>query len=142
MRHLHALVNSPILIPRWLVALTNALFVVLGVALIVAGSPSVDLSTPHGYLLPYGALMTGFAVLALFGSAMNKPWAETIETIGSLGVFCLLTVFVASTGGPALKGDANRAALAVVVLICSILAAWRGFSLLFAAIRIRAASRE
>lgn len=135
MRTLRAWSITPIIVPRWMVVVANALFVALGVVLALAGSPSIKQATPERLLEPYGISVTIAAVVALIGSASSRRWGERLETVGALALFCLLTVYVAATVGPAFAGDLGRAALAIVVVICSLLSAARGFSLAFAAIR-------
>lgn len=122
---------SPIVIPRSVVVVVASLFVALGVDLALAGTPALTMQLRHNYLFPYGVAIAVTALLALVGCAMTKA---LVEMIGALLLFCLLSLYVIAT---ALLAGQNleHAALAIIVLIASLLEGWRGFDLLFAAIR-------
>lgn len=111
--------KAPVIIPRWALYLIDGLFIALGIVLAFSGSPSIDLSTPQGYLFPYGLAIAGAATLALVGAMI--PRRVIPELLGVILLFALLTVYIASTIGPWAAGDQGRGALGIVVTIASLL---------------------
>src|ERR1700743_2747443 len=129
MKRIRSWAKRPVIIPRGLIVAVNGLFVLLGIVLTWDGSPSLVDATSRSYLVPYGLGVALSACVALIGSTSDKTSFELTEGIGALLVFSLLTAYVAATVVPAVEGDLDKGALAVIVVIASILSATRGFSL-------------
>jgi len=103
-------------------------FVGLGVVSAVAGIPSLDLTTPDGYVTPYALAIAVCAVVALVGSTAEAR--ERTELTGALPLFCLLTAYAGAAGLRSLEGNLGTAAFSIVVLMITLVPAARGISLL------------
>lgn len=111
--------RMPVYLPRWALYVLYGLFTLLGAVLAIIGSPSIDLSTPKGYIEPYGIAISAVSLYSLVAAAL--PHRILPELIGAVLLFSLLTVFVVSTVGPTLQGDLTRAVGGILVLIASFL---------------------
>jgi hypothetical protein len=93
--------NSPIVIPRWVLTAKYAIFVILGALTFVRGLVTLDLTTPASYQ-PFwaGAVALG-AVVALVGSI--DPRGEKVEQWAAAWIagwlsFLAVQAFFISTG--------------------------------------------
>lgn len=121
--------RSPLVVPWWFLTTIYAGFAALGVASIVFGSPTLDLTTPHGYVLFWGVAVTLSGVGGIVGS--SSPRRETLERwsatllaaillIWSLYAFVLLFV----------PGSTSRAQFTIIVFMIAALPAVRAAYLL------------
>lgn len=124
---------EPIIVPRWMLVIKYSLFALLGVVLARSGSPSIEAQTGDLSLLVYGLLITAGSLLAVVGCVT----VEWVEMTGALALWVLLLVYVGAVSGRALSGNLDVQAIALVVLIVSLLPAFRGFGILPRVIRRR-----
>ena len=110
--------HSPIIVPRWMLTAKYLLLAILGVAVMYATSPSLEI-TGGDLLSPiWGALMMVASLVAAVGSV--SPQSEVLERWSSSVVAILLVVYAFS---PLLiiltTGDADRLAYSVTALALS-----------------------
>lgn len=83
--------RSPLVIPWWALTVVYSGFVVLGLATIVFGSPTLDLTTPHGYILFWGGAVSISALGAAYGSL--SPRREVLERWSAVLLVAMVSVW-------------------------------------------------
>ena len=119
--------KEPIVVPRWALVLMYSGFIVLGVVGALAGIPTIDDTTDQSWVTWYSLGIISCSAVALAGASSEK--LETVETIGSLLLFCLLTSYSGGAVALAGGGDFDRAAFGVVLCMMTFAPALRGLSL-------------
>lgn len=132
---------EPIFVPRWVLVVMYSGFIVLGGMAAIAGIPTLDLTTPEGYVTPYALAIALFAIIAAVGASLGFRH-ERLELVGALLLFSLLTTYAGSALFLSAGGDIGRATFAVVILMVTFAPAARGMGLLFARIRVWIARRR
>jgi len=118
----------PIYIPRWVLTVKYALFIVLGLAVLWTTAPSLQVVTGDPYTQGWSGCVIVAATCALVGSTQKK--LERLEKWSAAGLACLFIVYALSPIILVLQGDADRAAYSVVALIVSLLPTARALQLL------------
>lgn len=119
--------RTPILIPRWVLAIKYGLFILLGVAIWRTTSPSFVQVVGDWYTTAWSWCLIAGAVVALLGSLREKT--EKIERIGASALACLLLAYAVAPLNLVLRGDPDRTAFSVVALIVSLLPLARSLQL-------------
>lgn len=121
-------IRSPIVIPRWVLILKYALFVLMGLSVWWASAPAVDALTPDWYTPVWALGVTLSATVAVIGSARER-W-ESLERLAAVALASLLIVYAVSPIVLVLEGDADRAAFSVVALVVCLMPAARAVQLI------------
>jgi hypothetical protein len=119
--------RTPILIPRWVLALKYGLFILLGVAIWRTTSPSFVQVVGDWYTTAWSWCLIAGAVVALLGSLREKT--EKVERVGASALACLLLAYAVAPLNLVLRGDPDRTATSVVALIVSLLPLARSLQL-------------
>lgn len=121
--------RTPLVVPWWFLTTIYVGFAILGVASIAFGSPTLDLTTPHGYVLFWGIWVTLSGLAAAWGSL--SPHRETLERWSATAlaavlliwsVFAFVLLFV--------PGSTGRAQFTIIVFMIAALPAVRAAYLL------------
>lgn len=121
--------GAPIIVPRWMLTAKYALFVALGVVAGIAGIPTLSLTTWEGYTTIWAVLLAVGAAVAAVGSLRVR--CEPAEAAGATVVVALLSAYAIGAMVLAVgSADSGRAALAIVLLIVTLLPAVRAVPLL------------
>lgn len=127
--HLIQWSNAPIIVPRWMLTVKYAILVLLGVAISIATSPSLEAALGD-WLTPFwGYGISLSAIVAAIGSA-NFAW-EALERWASSALAILLLVYAFSPVWIILtEGDHDRLAYSVTALALSVIPTARAIYLL------------
>lgn len=120
--------QSPIMIPRWVLTLKYFLFVLIGVTVYVASSPSLDITTWSGYTPFWSIAVMISAFLCLVGSA--TPNLEVLERWAVLVLSALLIGYAFAPVSLVLAGDSDKATYSVLALCLSLLPGARAVMLI------------
>lgn len=123
--------RSPLIIPWWVLTIVYGGFIALGLASIAFGSPTLDLTTPHGYVIFWGAAVAISATGAMYGSMSShrevlERWSATIlmSVILVWAFFAFVLLF------SNLPASLARAPFTIAVFMVSIVPAVRAVPLL------------
>jgi hypothetical protein len=119
--------RTPILIPRWVLALKYGLFILLGVAIWRTTSPSFVQVVGDWYTTAWSWCLIAAALVALVGSLSERT--EKVERVGVSALACLLLAYAVAPLNLVLRGDPDRTATSVVALIVSLLPLARSLQL-------------
>lgn len=122
--------REPIVVPRSLLTLKYALFILFGASVLWASAPSLNQFTPDGYTGYWASFVSIASIVCLIGSTSNKRPYESIERWGALVLASLLVIYAFSPIILVLNGDSDRAAFSVAALIVSILPTARALALI------------
>lgn len=125
--------REPIVIPRWLLVALYVGFFALGIASTIVGVPALEHATWRSYTIGWAAALTTTSIFAAIGAL--RPEAETVEKWGAVGVTSIISAYTVSAIiialYPAHYGvAASRWALAIMLIIMTMLPACRAWSLL------------
>lgn len=121
--------KDPIHVPRWMLTLKYAAFVVLGILSFIGGIPSLTLATFDTYTAYWSIGLVVCSVIAAVLS-FRKAWEPREKWFALLVAGLLLTWAGAAIWRASSEGDITRVAGAFAVLIISFLPAVRAFGLL------------
>lgn len=111
--------RSPITIPRWVLTLKYFLFILIGVTVYLASSPSLDVTTWSGYT-PFwsiAVMISGFVCML----ASATPKLEVLERWSVLLLTALLVGYAFAPIQLVLAGDSDRATYSVLAITLSLL---------------------
>lgn len=125
--------RTPLVIPWWTLHTLYGAFFFLGMAGVVFGSPTLDLSKLDGLTALWGWAAAVSALVALIGS-LRDEW-ETIERWGVLILDATVVFYAANAVILILNGThpPSSTIFTVIVLVVSLLPVGRGISLLLRA---------
>lgn len=120
--------RSPIVIPRGILSVKYIMFILLGLSIYIASSPSVDEQTPDWFTPVWGLSIAAPAVVAAFAS-FSERW-ETAEFWALvLLVPCIISYPIAAVSS-VVNGDTDRLAFSVAALLIALLPTGRWLMLL------------
>lgn len=105
-----------LILPAWTGPATYVLYAAFSVVAFVAGVPSLDLSTPEGYRPFWALALVLGSVAGLVGFVGESPPWNRVELAGSLVVVAFAGAYLWAIGVPALEGDQDRQANAILIL--------------------------
>jgi len=109
--------ESPIVLPRWVITYFYSTFIALAIVAALVGIPSLDMTTPAGYVTPWAIAIGVTASIATWAS--RREALENIEKWSAVTLVAMLTVYVGGAIGLVLEGGehaAGRGAFAVVLI--------------------------
>jgi hypothetical protein len=116
------------MIPRWVLVVKYFCFILVGLTVFAASSPSLDLTTIAGYTPIWGLAVILTGAGALIGSA--RPRLEPLERWSVLFLSALLLGYAAAPIQLVFGGDVDRAAYSVLALTLSLLPSARAWMLI------------
>ena len=119
---------APIVIPRWILVLQYACFIVLGVVIFAASSPSLVKVSGDFWTGLFGLCIALASAGALAGSTHPK-W-ETLERWSALALSGLLLGYAIAPGSLVLAGDLDRATYSTIAVTLSLVPASRSWMLI------------
>ena len=120
--------REPIIIPRWVLTVKYAVFILLGVTVFIASSPAVDEVTPDWLTPIWGIGISVSAVIALVGSLTQR--LEVLERWACAVLASLFLVFALAPIVLVIQGDEDRAMYSVIALGFALLPIARAAQLL------------
>lgn len=118
MRKILERMRTPIVIPRWVLALKYFLFVLIGVTVFVSSSPSLDVTTWSGYTPFWSIAVMASSFAALIGSTREE--LEVLERWAVIALAALLIGYAAAPLQLVLAGDADRAAYSALAITLAV----------------------
>jgi hypothetical protein len=115
--------QEPIIVPRWLLVLQYAFFMLLGVAIAVATHSTFSEVSPGSYTEVWAMGITASAAVAFIGS-FHERW-EAVERWAALTLCSLLIGYAIAPIELLLQGDSTRTAYSVLALMISLLPSTR-----------------
>lgn len=125
-------VRSDVVIPRWLLTIDYGFRALIGVAVIFASQPTIELLTGSaGWTTAWGWGVTIFATGSLIGSLSPSKANERLERFCSVGLMSLFIIYAfAPLYVVIVNGDWDRASLAIVAIALSVVPFARMLALL------------
>ncbi len=120
--------REPVIIPRYILMVKYLCFVGVGVAVYVASSPSLDLTTGAGYTGLWGITVGLSSIGCLVGSMDVR--LETVERWAVLVLAALLIGYACAPLQLVLSGDTNRLAYSTLAVTLAILPTARAVQLI------------
>lgn len=118
---------APLILPRWVLQVKYAGFVVFAAAVVWASSPTVfDILGSETSLWAIGV---GIAAAVSLPASRRPEW-EPVERWSVSALACLMLIYALSPIAFVLAGDSDRAAFAVIAFMLGILPGFRAFQLL------------
>jgi len=117
-----------IVIPRWVLVVKYATFILIGITVYLASSPSLDITTSNGYTPLWSIAVTITASVSLIGS-LRQRW----ERMEGWAVLCLAALLIGYAAAPlqlVVSGDHDRAAYSALALALSVLPSARAWMLI------------
>jgi hypothetical protein len=119
---------APIVIPRWVLVLKYACFIILGAVIFAASSPSLVHLAGDFWTGLFGLCIAAAAAGALIGS--THPRLEALERWCVLALSGLLLGYAIAPVSLVLAGDLDRATYSTIAVTLSLLPASRAWMLI------------
>lgn len=119
---------APIVIPRWVLVLKYACFIILGAVIFAASSPALAHLAGDFWTALFGLCIAAAAAAALVGST-HARW-EALEKWGVLALSGLLLGYAIAPVSLVLAGDLDRATYSTIAVTLSLLPASRAWMLI------------
>jgi len=128
MRHFRNWGFAPITIPRWVLIAKYVCFLILGVVIFAASSPSLEHIAGDFWTALFGVCIAVAAVGALVGSVHAR--LEVLERWSVLALSGLLLGYAIAPVTLVLAGDLDRATYSTIAVTLSLLPASRAWMLI------------
>lgn len=106
------LTREPIILPRETLFAKYLILAAFGVAAFESGVPTLDITTPSGYVPIWAVVITLAAGVSFAACILGR---DKVEMWATLVLWCSMTAYVCSALALAADGDGDRVAFAVIL---------------------------